>query len=111
MKLRFRETFEIQDARNCVLTGVVARKKKKNMAARLIAVIGLCLVAGAFAFIDECSQFRTCETCLNVTNSGLRTNCGWCHVPIVYDDGTQGAQCADIRDKPWHVRVSLLGFS
>eukprot|EP00048_Salpingoeca_helianthica_P005444 m.87928 g.87928 ORF g.87928 m.87928 type:complete len:904 (+) comp13602_c1_seq1:1215-3926(+) len=54
------------------------------------------------AFIDECSQFQTCDTCLNLTSSSNgRANCGWCHVPIMYSDGTQGARCADIRDKPW----------
>ena len=73
------------------------------LAALLVVVSSVLLTE---AFIDECSQYQTCAQCLNVSAIGenTRTNCGWCHVGIVYNDGTQGARCADIRDKPWKVR-------
>ena len=78
---------------------------RKMSATRVVVVLLACVAAGAFAFVDECSQFQTCEQCLNVSNSGsgARQNCGWCHIAIIYEDGTQGARCADIRDKPWKV--------
>jgi hypothetical protein len=70
---------------------------------------------------DQCSQYASCGTCLNVTAIGsngsvtgptdlvatdllvnsVRKDCGWCHTPIVYSDGTVGKQCADLRDHPW----------
>lgn len=67
------------------------------------------LFVGSFAFIDECSQYQNCKDCLNITSGeNVRQNCGWCHVGIIYSDGTQGARCADIRDKPWQVIICLL---
>jgi hypothetical protein len=73
--------------------------------------------ATASAYIDECSQYPTCQDCLNVgvadlnaegtglgehaANLTTRPNCGWCHFNIQYADGTTGARCADVRDKPF----------
>jgi hypothetical protein len=37
---------------------------------------------------DPCSTEGTCTECL------AHKFCGWCSVPVVYKDGTQGAQCA-----------------
>lgn len=31
-----------------------------------------------------------------------RIDCGWCHVPITYEDGHAGVRCADVRDDPWN---------
>ena len=66
----------------------------------------LCNLAAA---VNECKQYLTCPECLatNMTTPvqpghlGV-TDCGWCHVPITYEDGHEGARCADIRDDPWN---------
>ena len=73
--------------------------------------------AAAQKYIDECSQYPTCAACLDVGKDALnaegtglletagnlttRPNCGWCHFNIQYADGTTGARCADVRDKPF----------
>lgn len=53
----------------------------------------------------------TCPECLDIKNTTApvypggyqaHPDCGWCHVPIEYEDGKKGARCADIRDDPWN---------
>merc|ERR1711939_1126585 len=54
---------------------------------------------------DVCSQYKTCRECLNIPpgkSEGGRDWCGWCHVPITYQNGTNGAKCVDQRDDPHH---------
>ena len=64
----------------------------------------LCVLVGYTTAIDECGQYYTCRDCLNITagaSTGHRDNCGWCHFPIKYRNGTGGKRCADVRDDPW----------
>jgi len=61
----------------------------------------------AQAGMNECKQYLSCPECLDIKNMtiseyGNRPNCGWCHVPIKYEDGKEGARCADVRDDPWN---------
>ena len=53
----------------------------------------------------------SCPECLGLNNTVSlytdptnvgRSDCGWCHVPITYEDGHEGAKCADVRDDPWN---------
>jgi hypothetical protein len=72
---------------------------------RLFALLCVCL--NMVRAENECGQYKTCNDCLNITapaSTGGRTDCGWCHVNIVYKNGTTGARCADIRDDPWNCR-------
>ena len=51
----------------------------------------LCVLVGYTTAIDECGQYYTCRDCLNITagaSTGHRDNCGWCHFPIKYRNGT-----------------------
>ena len=67
-------------------------------------VLLVTMLVGLTLATDECGQYPTCRTCLNITSgdTGGRMNCGWCHFPIIYKNGTSGKRCADIRDDPWH---------
>eukprot|EP01125_Pyxidicula_operculata_P007231 TRINITY_DN245_c0_g1_i1.p1 TRINITY_DN245_c0_g1~~TRINITY_DN245_c0_g1_i1.p1 ORF type:complete len:575 (+),score=120.32 TRINITY_DN245_c0_g1_i1:85-1809(+) len=38
--------------------------------------------------ISLCGQYPTCEICIE------NNPCGWCSVPVVYDDGSTGPHCA-----------------
>jgi len=65
-------------------------------------MLGL-LTLGALAAANDCSQFSTCRSCLNITEgatTGGRNNCGWCHFPIVFGAGGEGPRCADVRNQP-----------
>ncbi|KAK3281735.1 hypothetical protein CYMTET_10489 [Cymbomonas tetramitiformis] len=61
---------------------------------RILSTIGVCIVlasatcAQAQVVGDHCSPFKTCKECL------AETNCGFCSVPVVYHNGSEGAQCA-----------------
>lgn len=52
----------------------------------LIVVAAALLVAVTAS--DTCSQFTSCQTCAGING------CGWCSEPVVYSDGTTGANCA-----------------
>lgn len=57
---------------------------------------------------DDCSQYPTCEICLNVSDTGsTRQFCSWCHVDVTYNSGGIGKQCVDIRDQPWKCPSTL----
>jgi hypothetical protein len=65
----------------------------------------LLLLGLALGATNECAQYSgSCQSCLNISAGGTeggRQNCGWCHFPIHYQSGGEGARCADIRDLPW----------
>ena len=42
---------------------------------------------------DSCSSLTTCKDCL--TTRATTTQCGWCHLPVVYHNGTGGSNCVD----------------
>merc|ERR1711871_1254618 len=46
--------------------------------------------------VDACNSHTSCKECV------ADAFCGWCSVPVVYDDGSPGAQCAgfDQQGKP-----------
>jgi len=69
-----------------------------------LTLLGLLVISSAYAFVDECGQYTSCRTCLNIPDgktTGGRNNCGWCHFNIEYAAGGTGKRCADIRDQPW----------
>lgn len=41
---------------------------------------------------DHCSPYPNCTVCLE------QQYCGWCSTPVVYQDGSTGAQCAGFND-------------
>jgi hypothetical protein len=41
---------------------------------------------------DACNAHASCSDCID------DANCGWCSVPVVYADGSPGAQCAGFDD-------------
>ena len=51
--------------------------------ASLLAVAGV-----ASAIADQCNKYLSCVDCLK------NDLCGWCSTPVVYRDGSPGAQCA-----------------
>lgn len=46
------------------------------------------LIVGALAVDDPCNANADCNTCIK------QHYCGWCSAPVVYRDGSAGAQCA-----------------
>ena len=77
---------------------------------KLVRFIAVALCINIAAAVNECKQYQTCVECLNLNVTapftpgefGSRPDCGWCHVPITYEDGREGARCADVRDDPWN---------
>jgi len=59
-----------------------------------LRLVCLCLLVLNQIFASElqdanaCPQYPTCEECI------AHNPCGWCSVPVVYDDGTTGPLCA-----------------
>lgn len=60
----------------------------------------LCSALALLALVaadDDCKQYSSCVTCLNVTKggTGTRTNCGWCHTNVILPGGITGPKCLD----------------
>ena len=63
---------------------------------KVLTTLAIAASAHAAAPIDECSGYGDCGDCLQ------HDYCGWCSPsPVIYNNGTTGARCADQRDAPW----------
>jgi len=51
-------------------------------------VVVLLIVVATVVTADNCGTATDCQDCVT------RPYCGWCSVPVKYNDGTKGPQCA-----------------
>lgn len=54
----------------------------------MLQYVLLLLAAVGVAMGDECAPYMDCQSCV------MHSLCGWCSVPVVYADGSEGPQCA-----------------